>query len=140
MLIHHAGIPMGPKFEYFCTGKWESPAKHLPFWGKWQIWAEPAGTCIVWIPLQCEIPVAKRANSYSAAMVMTCKTGERPSNSAPPKADTHFRTRLNLRTTVPFVTAHLEIIHCTHHPVIPKSDLYYTFCSALNALSKRTSK
>ena len=40
-----------------------------------------------------------------------------------------------LRTTVPFVTAHLEIFHCTHHPVIPKSDLYFTFCSTLNALS-----
>ena len=39
----------------------------------------------------------------------------------------------------PFVTAHLEIFHCTHHPVIPKSDLYFTFCSTLNALSKRTS-
>ena len=38
-----------------------------------------------------------------------------------------------------FVTAHLEIFHCTHHPVIPKSDLYFTFCSTLNALSKRTS-
>ena len=45
-----------------------------------------------------------------------------------------------LRTTVPFVTAHLEIFHCTHHPVIPTSDLYFTFCSTLNALSKRTSK
>ena len=45
-----------------------------------------------------------------------------------------------LRTIVPFVTAHLEIFHCTHHPVIPKSDLYFTFCSTLNALSKRTSK
>ena len=45
-----------------------------------------------------------------------------------------------LRTTVPFVTAHLEIFHCTRHPVIPKSDLYFTFCSTLNALSKRTSK
>ena len=40
---------------------------------------------------------------------------------------------------MPFVTAHLEIFHCTHHPVIPKSDLYFTFCSTLNALSKRTS-
>ena len=46
----------------------------------------------------------------------------------------------SLRTTVPFVTAHLEIFHCTHHPVILKSDLYFTFCSTLNALSKRTSK
>ena len=45
-----------------------------------------------------------------------------------------------LRTTMPFVTAHLEIFHCTHHPVIPKSDLYFTFCSTLTALSKRTSK
>ena len=47
---------------------------------------------------------------------------------------------LFLRTTVPFVTAHLEIFHCTQHTVIPKSDLYFTFCSTLNALSKRTSK
>ena len=45
-----------------------------------------------------------------------------------------------LRTTVPFVAAHLEIFHSTHHPVIPKSDLYFTFCSTLNALSKTTSK
>ena len=32
-----------------------------------------------------------------------------------------------------FVTAHLEVFHCTHHSVIPKSDLcmYFTFCSAL---------
>ena len=52
----------------------------------------------------------------------------------------HYNGEQTLRTTVPFVTAHLEIFHCTHHPVIPKSDLYFTFCSALNALSKRTSK
>ena len=44
-----------------------------------------------------------------------------------------------LRTTVPFAIAHLEIFHCTHHPVIPKSDLYFTFRSTLNALSTRTS-
>ena len=30
---------------------------------------------------------------------------------------------------MPFVAAHLEIFHCTHHPVIPISDLYFTFCS-----------
>ena len=46
----------------------------------------------------------------------------------------------SLKTTMPFVTVDLEIFHCTHHPVIPKSDLYFTFCSTLNALSKRTSK
>ena len=46
----------------------------------------------------------------------------------------------DLRTTVPFVTAHHEIFHCKHDPVIPKSDLYFTFCSILNALSKRTLK
>ena len=39
------------------------------------------------------------------------------------------------RTTLPFVAAHLEILHCAHHPVIPESDLYFTFCSTLNALS-----
>ena len=49
---------------------------------------------------------------------------------------------------MPFVTAHLEIFHCTdhpthhptHHPMIPMSDLYFTFCSTLKAMSKRTSK
>ena len=41
--------------------------------------------CIVWIPLQCGVPNAKRANSYSAAMVMTCKTEESPSIGAQPK-------------------------------------------------------
>ena len=41
--------------------------------------------------------MAKRANSYSGAMVMTCKSGENPSNGASPKVDTHFRTRLNSR-------------------------------------------
>ena len=46
----------------------------------------------------------------------------------------------DLRTTVSFVTAHLEIFHCKHDPVMPKSDSYFTFCSTLNALSKRTSK
>ena len=53
---------------------------------------------------------------------------------------TRYVGKWYLRTTVPFVTAHLEIFHSTHHPVIPKSDLYFTFCSTLNALSKRTSK
>ena len=47
-----------------------------------------------------------------------------------------LRFRVNLRTTVPFVTAHLEILHCTHQSVIPKSDLYFIFCSTLNVLSK----
>ena len=37
---------------------------------------------------------------------------------------------VSLRMTVPFVTAHLEIFHCTHHPVIPEFDLYFTFCFA----------
>ena len=37
---------------------------------------------------------------------------------------------------MPFVIAHLQIFHRTHHRVIPKSDLYFTFCSTLNALSK----
>ena len=47
---------------------------------------------------------------------------------------------ISLRTTVPFVTAHPEIFHCTHHPVIPDSDLYFPFCSIFNALSKKASK
>ena len=43
----------------------------------------------------------------------------------------------NLRTTVPFATAHLEIFHCTHHSVIAKSNLYFTFCSTLNTLFRK---
>ena len=43
----------------------------------------------------------------------------------------NFSVALDLGTTVPCATAHLEIFHCTHHPVIPKSDLYFSFCSAL---------
>ena len=49
----------------------------------------------------------------------------------PPNIFTIFSYLAYLRTTVPFVTAHLEIFHSTHHPVIPKSDLYFTFCSTL---------
>ena len=67
--------------------------------------------CIVWIPLQCGVPVAKRANSYSVAMVMTGKTGESPSNGAPPKVDTHFRTRLNLRHS-PSILQRANVISC----------------------------
>ena len=48
--------------------------------------------------------------------------------------------RFPLRRTVPFVTAHLKIFHCTHHPVIPETDFYFTLCSTLSALSERTSK
>ena len=36
---------------------------------------------------------------------------------------------------MPFVTVHLEIFHCTHHPVIPKSNLCFTFCSTLRTLN-----
>ena len=45
-----------------------------------------------------------------------------------------------LRTTVPFFTVHLDIFHFTHHQVIPEYDLYFTFCSTLNALSKKNIK
>ena len=31
--------------------------------------------------------------------------------------------------TMPFVTVHYEIFNCMHHPVIPKFDLYFIFCS-----------
>ena len=41
---------------------------------------------------------------------------------------------------MPFVTAHLEIFNCTHHPVIPESDLYFTFCSTSNASSNGLAK
>ena len=47
--------------------------------------------CIVWIPLQRGVSNAKRACSYSVAVVMNWKTGESSSNGAPPKVDTHFR-------------------------------------------------
>ena len=57
-----------------------------------------------------------------------------------------FFTRDNEKTTEisfhmhrSFCYSHLEIFHCTHHPVIPESNLYFTFCSTLNALPKRTS-
>ena len=42
-----------------------------------------------------------------------------------------------LRTTVPFVTGRLEIFHCAHRPVITESDLHLTFCSTINAMSKK---
>ena len=63
-----------------------------------------------------------------------------PYSSFPLKTRFWGQNDKHLRTTVPFVTAHLEIFYCTHHPVIPESDLYFTFCSTSNALSKRTSK
>ena len=31
--------------------------------------------------------------------------------------------QIGLRKTMPFATAHLEIFHCTHRPLIPESDL-----------------
>ena len=46
----------------------------------------------------------------------------------------HGCWRLTLRRTVHHAIGHLEIFHCTHHPVIPKSDLYFTFCSTLNVI------
>ena len=62
--------------------------------------------------------------------------------NTPPSATTRQKSPvlIGLRTTVSFVTAHLEIFHSKHDPVILKSDLYFTFCSTLNALSERTSK
>ena len=36
-----------------------------------------------------------------------------------------LRVLEHLRTDVPFVTTRLEIFHCAHHPVIPKSNLYF---------------
>ena len=65
-----------------------------------------------------------------------------PENSDNPDVERKARSgsMTDLRTTVPFVTANLEIFHYKHDPVIPKPNLYFTFCSTLNALSKRTSK
>ena len=35
---------------------------------------------------------------------------------------------------MPFATVHLEIFHCTHHPVIPKTDLYIYFLFYLKCI------
>ena len=77
---------------------------------------------------------------HSTQAIYMCVRENQNLTSGVMLALSEFLTLLELRTTVPFVTAHLEIFHCTHHPVVPKSDLYFTFCSTLNALSKRTSK
>ena len=78
--------------------------------------------------------VFERTLEGESLFVLTAKPNQYPLLTALPNMP------LNLRRTVPFVTAHLEVFHCTHHPVIPKSDLYFTFCSTLNVLSKRASK
>ena len=88
---------MGSKCEYFVLVSGNPQQNTSAFEANGKSGRNQQEQCIVWIPLQCEIPVAKRANSYSGAMVMTCETGESPSNGAPPKVDTHFRMRLNLR-------------------------------------------
>ena len=68
---------MGSKCEYFHTGEWESPAKHLHVLGEMaNLGGASRNKCIVWVPLQCGVPVAERANSYSAAMVMPVKLGK----------------------------------------------------------------
>ena len=90
--------------------------------------------CIVWIPLQCEVPVAKRANSYSAAMVMTCKTGESSNNGASPKVDTHFRTRLNLRQRANVIILVFCII------ILPESSLLPYFVTFLFSFIKSAFK
>ena len=65
-----------------------NPQQNTAFGGNGKSGWNEQEQCIVWIPLQCGVPDAKRANSYSAAMVMTCKTGESPGNGTPPKVDT----------------------------------------------------
>ena len=39
-----------------------------------------------------------------------------------------------------FIGARQSFLHFTHHPVIPVSDLYFTFCSTLNILSEKNIK
>ena len=58
-------------------------------------------------------------------------------NSDNPDVDRKARSvsMTDLRTTVPFVAAHLEIFHCKHDPVIPESELYFTFCSTLRLIA-----
>ena len=41
---------------------------------------------------------------------------------------------------MPFVTVHLEIFHCTHHPVIPKSDFLFYFLFYLKCIALKNIK
>ena len=94
-----------------------------------------------WLPrLMQAIPGGIKAQVILISNEMPGENTNQNTTQPPHRLTTCFSVISNLRTTVPFVTAHLEIFHCTHHPVIPKSALYFTFCSTLNALSKRTSE
>ena len=93
--VHHTGIPTQVQsLNIFVPLSGKPQQNTSAFGGNGKSgWNEQE--CIEWIPavtpLQRGVPSAKRANSYSVAVVMTCKTGESPSNGAPPKVDTHFR-------------------------------------------------
>ena len=93
----YRGFPWVQSLNIFVLVSGNPQQKTSAFGGNGKSGRKKQEQCIVWVPLQCGVPLAKRANSYSAAMVMTCKTGESPSNGAPSKVDTHFRTQLNLR-------------------------------------------
>ena len=82
------GSPLVQSLNIFVLVRVGSPAEHLRVGGNGKSGWNKQEQCMVWIPLYCGVPDAKRANSYSAAMVMTSKTGESPSNGAPPKVDT----------------------------------------------------
>ena len=85
------GFPLVQNLNIFVLLTWNPQQNTSAFGENGKSGWNEEEQCIVWIPLQCGVPNAKRANSYSVAMVMTWKTGESPSNGAPPKLDTHFR-------------------------------------------------
>ena len=74
---------MGSKCEIFVLVSGNPQQNTSAFGGNGKSGRNQQEQCIVWIPLQCGVPMTKRANSYSVAMVMTCKTGESPSNGTP---------------------------------------------------------
>ena len=82
------GSPWVPSLNIFVLVSGNPQQNTSAFGGNGRSGWNEQEQCIVWIPLKCGVPLAKRANSCSAAMVMTGKTGESPRNDAPPKVDT----------------------------------------------------
>ena len=91
MSIHLTGIPLVQSLNIFVLVSGNPQQNTSVFGGNVKSGWNEQEQCIVWIPLQCGVSDAKRANSYSAAMAMTCKTRESPSNGTPPEVDNHFR-------------------------------------------------
>ena len=60
-------------------------------------------------------------------------------STGPMKQTFNARQKIILELSIsvlngPFVTAYPEIFYCKHHFVIPESDLYFTFVSALKCI------